>query len=948
MKIPLKWLSEYVDLTGVSAEKLSEVLTMSGTENEIVKEGATFPGVVVGEIKEIKKHENADKLQVTKTDVGKANGGMLQIVCGAPNIAVGQKVPVALVGADLGEFRIKEAEIRGVKSFGMLCSESELGISDDHSGIMVLDARAKVGEPLSDALNIGGIVLEAEITPNRGDCLSIIGVAREAAAALGRKVRGVNFKTVEARAGGKVEVEILEKDLCPRYIAKAVTGVKIGPSPKWMQERLSAAGVRPISNIVDVTNYVMLEWGQPLHAFDGDKVNGKIIVRKAKAGEKHTTLDGVERKLNTTDLVIADKKDIIGLAGVMGGLNSEVTEDTKTVILEAAVFNRTSIRKTAQRLGLRSEASNRFEKGIPMRLPEVAIERAAGLLVATGGGKAGEKTDVLSKWIWTQRVGIRLSRLSNSLGVTLPTEKIIGILTSLGFEAEVFDIKKEARKHVGKPYVFGASFKTHGDMAFDCSYLSDYIYSRIGKFIGHTSLGQYELGKEVKTGDLLPGDLLFMKGRMDKQATDHYFVPDGKGGHKKVMLGEPKEVGHCAIYIGDGRIIHARLYEYDKKSGRWKKLAKGVVVEEDVDSFTQKPEYLGARRYILNPEDYVAVTVPWWRLDVSIEEDLIEEIGRIYGYEKLTSRLPGGELPVFEDNPLLALNGEIKDILLGAGFSEVYNYSFISEKQLTSIGDNPKEALKIANPINPEQEYLRLSLTPSLLTDAVLNQDNYADFSIYEIASVYEPRKDDLPNEKQVWGSLVRTTEKNSTMAYFRLKGAIELVAKKLNLGSLGFKKEEYSFLKKGQSASVYLSGKKIGYLGIISDRIQHGYGLKTPVAVAELKTKGMLSDFGKVKKYQSISRFPTAVRDINFILPESISAQEILQKLGKLSIKELSTFEIIDIYEGGNLSAGEKSVTIRLVFSAGERTLKDDEVLSYLKEVVAVMKKKFGATQRI
>jgi phenylalanyl-tRNA synthetase beta chain len=246
MKIPITWLSEYVDLTGVTDEKLSRVLTMSGTENEIVKDNADFPNIVVGEIKEIEKHSNADKLQVTKTDVGKDNGGILQIVCGAPNIAVGQRVPVALVGAEMGEFEIKEAEIRGVKSYGMLCSESELGISDDHSGIMLLDARAKIGAGLSGALNIGGTVLEAEITPNRGDCLSIIGVAREAAAALGGKVKGTNFKIPGIKSDKKIKVEVLEKDLCPRYIAKVVEGVKIGPSPKWMQDRLSAAGIRPI------------------------------------------------------------------------------------------------------------------------------------------------------------------------------------------------------------------------------------------------------------------------------------------------------------------------------------------------------------------------------------------------------------------------------------------------------------------------------------------------------------------------------------------------------------------------------------------------------------------------------------------------------------------------------------------------------------------------------
>jgi phenylalanyl-tRNA synthetase beta chain len=368
MKIPINWLVEYVDLKGISDADLSNALTMSGTENEIVK-GVDFPNIVVGEVLEKEKHPNADRLNVTKVDVGKKNGGILQIVCGAPNVEAGQKVPVALVGAVIGEFEIKEAELRGVKSQGMICSESELGISDDHSGIMVLDARAEVGKPLAQELNIGGTVLEAEITPNRSDCFSMVGIAREAAAVFNRKLQNLKVEKPEVKSKKAIKVEVAEKELCPRYIAKVVEGLKIGPSPKWMQDRLAAAGVRPINNVVDVTNYVMLEWGQPMHAFDMSKVDGKIVVRRAKEGEKLTTLDGVERKLTKEDLVIADGGKVIGLAGVMGGLNSEVTEKTTTVVLEAAVFDRTRVRRTAQRLALRSEASNRFEKGIPLGLP---------------------------------------------------------------------------------------------------------------------------------------------------------------------------------------------------------------------------------------------------------------------------------------------------------------------------------------------------------------------------------------------------------------------------------------------------------------------------------------------------------------------------------------------------------------------------------------------------
>jgi phenylalanyl-tRNA synthetase beta subunit len=947
MKIPISWLSEYVDLTGVTDVRLSDVLTMSGTENEIVKGTTDFPNIVVGEIKKIEKHPNADKLQITKTDVGKNNGGVLQIVCGAPNISVGQKVPVALLGADMGEFEIKEAEIRGVKSYGMLCSESELGISDDHTGIMILDARAKIGVGLADALNIGGVVLVAEITPNRGDCLSVIGVAREAAATLGRKIKGINFKTESVKTSRKMNVSVLEKEICPRYIAKVVEGVKIGPSPKWMQDRLSAAGVRPISNMVDVTNYVMLEWGQPLHAFDGDKISGKIIVRKAKAGEKLITLDGVERTLKTSDLVIADTKRAIALAGVMGGQNTEVTEKTKTVVLEAAVFDPVSVRKTAQRLSLRSEASSRFEKGIPLALPEISIERAAELLVKTGGGKAGEKVDVLSQWIWTQHVGMRLSRINTLMGIEIPAERSLEILHSLGFEACKFDFKKESRSHVGKPYVWGASYRTHGNMAFDCSYLTDYIYSQIGIFIGHTALAQFELGKTVKDADLQPGDVLFLKGHIDKSVTDHYFIPNGAGGVKKVNLSAPKEIGHCAIYIGDGRLIHARHYGSDKKTGEWKKLTTGKVVEEGVESFTKHPEYLGAKRYIDAPYDYLSITVPWWRLDVSIEEDIFEEIGRIYGYDKLPSYLPSGVLPAFEDNQEHKMIGEIKNILLGVGCFEVYNYSFISKKQVESIGVDTKNVVKIANPINPEQEYMRPSLVSSLLADAVTNQDNFEEFNIFEIASVYSPAKKEQTHEAQKLG-LVSKSKGKGSRAYYALKGVIENMARKLHLGKLEFRSDSINYLSQGQSATIYIEGTKIGYLGMVNDRVGNLYGLKTPIAVAEVEIPVLVKYFGKVSKYRSISRFPESKRDINLIFKSNTRAQDIENTLSKIEINNLRKVEIVDIYEGGNLPEGEKSVTIRMVFGASDRTLEEAETKTYMDQIVSILKKKFETKERI
>jgi phenylalanyl-tRNA synthetase beta subunit len=604
---------------------------------------------------------------------------------------------------------------------------------------------------------------------------------------------------------------------------------------------------------------------------------------------------------------------------------------------------------------LRSEASNRFEKGIPLTLPEVAIERAAALLTEIPGGLkgqvpvvkpvAGEKTDALSKWDWVQHVGLRLSRLSNFMGVNIPEEKVIDILSSLGFEVERFDFKKEARRHTKKPYVFGASFKTHGDMAFDCSYLTDYIYSRIGKFVGYTALAQYDLGTPVRNSDLRPGDILFVGGIIDKSVTDHYFIPDGDGGYKKIAT-KPTKVGHNAIYIGNDRIIHARHYDYDLKNKKWKKTAKAEVVEEDVSVFTKNPEYLGARRYVDSPDDFLAITVPWWRTDVSIEEDIFEEVGRIYGYEKLPTLLPGGELPWAEDSGKQEMTERIKNILSGGGFSEVINYSFVSERQMNIFG-GAKKALRIANPINPEQEYMRQTLIPSLLADAAVNQDNFDSFNIFECASIYIPGKQELPEEKQRLGMLAKTGGKKKAEPYFTLKGALELLSLKLNLGKFDFGPAKVDYLAPGQSATIYIEAEEVGICGMVSEKIRHEYDLKSPVAVAELKMETILKHFGKVKKYKSISRYPSSNRDINLLFANKVTARDIEKVLAEAKRAELLSAGIIDIFCDLGLPEGQKSVTIRLVFGHAEKTLTETEVSSYVKDIISALARKLSAKER-
>ncbi|MED0737188.1 phenylalanine--tRNA ligase subunit beta [Aneurinibacillus thermoaerophilus] len=460
MKVSYNWLAQYVDLSGVTPEELAEKLTRSGIEVEAVEYvNKGVSKVVVGYVAEKEKHPDADKLNVCQVDVG--DGERLQIVCGAKNVAAGQKVPVALVGAKLpGDFKIKKAKLRGVESNGMICSAKELGINDKlmpkeiQEGILVLPEDLEVGQPIEPILGLDDVVLELGLTPNRSDCLSMIGVAYEVAAILGRKVKLPDIAVAETGEpiDGKVEVEITAPDHCRRYMARLVSGVKLGPSPIWMQNRLMAAGVRPINNVVDITNYVMLETGQPLHAFDYSKVeNGRVVVRLAKPGEGIVTLDDVERTLDEEMLLITDGVKPLGIAGVMGGANSEVTDKTDTILLESAHFAASSIRKTARKLGLRSEASLRFEKEVDPKGVEYALNRAAALMVELAGGQVARGvSDQIIEAPEDKKIVLRLSRLNDLLGTSLSLEDVTSIFERLAFtyktEGEVITVTVPTRR----------------------------------------------------------------------------------------------------------------------------------------------------------------------------------------------------------------------------------------------------------------------------------------------------------------------------------------------------------------------------------------------------------------------------------------------------------------------------------------------------------------------
>ena len=444
MKASLRWLRNYVDIS-LTLGELAKKLTMAGMEvKAIQKVGGTWNNMVVGEVTALNPHPNADRLKLATVNLGSQQ---VTVVCGAPNISPGQKVPFAQAGAQLidghtgGVISLKPTKIRGILSEGMVCSEKELGISDSHEGIMVLPPEAPVGVPLAEYL--GDAIFDLDITPNHPDCLSVIGIAREIHALTGQSLHlpEIHYDEVGAPINSFVSVDIVEPNLCPRYCASLIMGIKIAPSPDWLQQRLSSCGMRPINNIVDVTNYVMLEYGQPLHAFDYHKLRGKqIIVRRARDGETITALDGVEHVLSQNTLVIADKENAIAVAGIMGGLDTEVTDETNAILLESANFNQAIIRQGCNSLNLQSEASIRFDKGLNPDLPLLPLKRATQLLLELAGGEVAKGViDVYPGKPESKSILLSTGQVRRLSGLEVTADEIFKILKSLGFECQYTD-----------------------------------------------------------------------------------------------------------------------------------------------------------------------------------------------------------------------------------------------------------------------------------------------------------------------------------------------------------------------------------------------------------------------------------------------------------------------------------------------------------------------------
>jgi len=793
MLVSLNWLKQYVDIENIAPEELAEKITRSGIEvDAVIDRSQGMTNVVVGYVVSKEKHPDADKLNICQVEVGE--GDIRQIICGAPNVDAGQKVIVALPGARLpGGVKIKKAKMRGQESNGMICSLQELGVEGRvvpkayAEGIYVLPEDAVAGSDALELIGLRDIVLELGLTPNRSDALSMLGVAYEVAAILSQEVKlpEIKYNTVSEKAEDYIKVRVEAKEN-PLYAAKVVKNVKIAESPLWLQHYLMAAGVRPHNNVVDITNYILMEYGQPLHAFDYDALKtNEIVVRLANQGEKIVTLDDQERTLKAHNLVITNGVEPVAIAGVMGGANSEVTDKTTTVVIEAAYFDGFSVRRTSKELGLRSDASARFEKGVDPNRVLLAGERAAQLLAELAGGEVLDGTvlvDDLDKS--PARVIVSPDFINNRLGMKISLEDMLSILNRLQFEVEAVN---------------------------------------------------------------------------------------------------------------------------------------GLLI----------------------------IDAPTRRQDIKIEEDIVEEIARLYGYDEIPMTLPEGNEQIGGLTPYQAKRRITRNVMEGAGLYQAVTYSLTSDELAQKFALKAEETTKLLMPMSEERSTLRQSLIPHLVEAASYNVARKADsVALYEIGSVFLGKtEEELPYEEEhlalvVSGKWIDNAWQGEklTVDFFVAKGIVESLFAKLGLTNrVSFVKTTVDGLHPGQTAAILLDGEKVGIIGGLHPTERKKYDLKDTF-VAEMNLKAVLTAQVEELVYTSVPRFPAMTRDIALELDRSKPAGEVIEIIRNAGTKLLKEVKVFDVYEGDKMEAGKKSVAFSLTYFDPERTLTDDEVVSAHNKVLKAL----------
>ncbi len=792
MKFSEQWLREWVS-PQLGVQALADQITMAGLEVDAIEPvAALFSGVVIAEVVGKAPHPDADKLNVCQVIDG--SGESVQVVCGAPNVAVGQKVPFARVGAVLpGDFKIRQAKLRGVESRGMICSASELGLEEETSpGILELPLEAPAGEDFRAWMGLDDNTIEVDLTPNRGDCLSLKGLAREVGVLNRLPVASPDVAPVAATHHETFPVRVEDAERCPRYIGRLIKGVDVTvATPLWMVERLRRSGVRSIDPVVDITNYVMLELGQPLHAFDRANLHDGVVVRLAREGERLVLLDGQEITLGASTLVIADERGPLAIAGVMGGEDSGVSPETRDIFLEAAYFSPLAIAGQARGYGLHTDASHRFERGVDPQLTADAIERATALLLQITGGEPGPLVDATSQaQLPGERVvTLRAARLEQALVKQLPQEEVTDILQRLG-------------------------------MAVDTT-----------------------------------------------------------------------------------------------ESG-WR------------------------------------TRVPSWRFDIAIEEDLIEEIARIHGYNRLPVRRPSARLALRPDHEARTPLGRLRRQMVARGYQEAVTYSFVApELQQAMLPDAVSP--RLANPISSDLSVMRASLFPGLVRALEHNLNRQQNrVRLFEAGLVFRGDLDDL-QQTPMLGALVCGSREPEGWAggrdkvdFFDIKGDLEsLIAMGGEPEAWRFEPGEHPSLHPGQSARVLYRGESVGWIGAMHPGVKAALGIKTDALLFEVRQDALVR--GVLPTFVPLSRYPEVRRDLAFLVKADLPVQALLDCVRGKAGQWLEELRLFDVYQGKGVTAGYKSVALGLTWQHPSRTLNDEEINQLVDAIVAESHQHLGAELR-
>ncbi|ENI4126819.1 phenylalanine--tRNA ligase subunit beta [Vibrio fluvialis] len=794
MKFSESWLREWVN-PAVTTGELTHQITMAGLEvDDVLPVAGTFTGVKVGHVVECGQHPDADKLRVTKVDVGEEE--LLDIVCGATNCRQGLKVAVATVGAVLpGDFKIKKAKLRGQPSHGMLCSFSELGIDVESNGIMELAEDAVIGTDFREFLALDDVTIDVDLTSNRADCFSLRGMAREVGVLNRADVTEPSVAPVAPAIDATLSIEVKAPAACPRYLGRIVKNVNVqAQTPLWMQEKLRRCGIRSIDPVVDITNYVMLEQGQPMHAFDLAKIDGGIVVRLAEQGEKLTLLDGSEAELNADTLIIADHNKALAIAGIFGGEHSGVSTETKDVLLECAFFAPDHIRGRARSYGLHTDSSMRFERGVDYALQHAAMERATQLLIDICGGEvapvvAAESDADLPK---PNTVVLRRTKLDNLLGHHIADADVVEILQRLG-----------------------------------------------------------------------------------------------------------------------------------------------MTVETTAEGWT--------------------ATAPTWRFDIAIEQDLVEEVGRIYGYDNIPNQAPAAALNMNLHKEANLPLKRVRDMLVDRGYHEAITYSFVEPEQQKLIVPDV-EPLILPNPISADMSAMRLSLIQGLLNTVVHNQKRQQPrVRLFEQGLRFIPDQaaENGMRQEPILAGVISGTRgeehwnlETATVDFFDLKGDVEAILELTANGkAYSFAAAKHPALHPGQSAAIVLDGKEIGVIGTVHPELERKFGLNGRTIVFEIEWSAINTKV--IPEAVALSKFPSNRRDIAVVVDDAVASGDIVNACLDQGGEFLKDAKLFDVYVGKGVEDGKKSLAIALTLQSAERTLEDADIAGAVEAIVAHVSAKFGATLR-